>query len=70
MPSIPGTLKRANDGVLREIVHKLGTSQIHGSGHEPIHHHTVVTATFVLDGAVIAIIVVAFRDETVEALAG
>jgi hypothetical protein len=60
-------LKRAYDGVLREIIHKLSNAQIQGSGHEPIHHHAVVMAALVLDGAMVAIIMVAFRDETVEA---
>jgi hypothetical protein len=65
MSAVSGTLESTGDAVLREVLNELGNRQFKWFPNNPINCDSVVTTEFVLNWAVIAIIVVGCRYKTI-----
>jgi len=65
VPSIPGTLQRAGDSMLRKVVRELGGRKSERFGDETIYSDCVVTPDFVLNWTMVAVVIVTLGNETI-----
>lgn len=68
MPPVPGTLQSACDGMLGKVTEELCDAESEWLCNETVDRDPVVKSSFVLDWAVVSVVMITFGNETVPSI--